>query len=136
MLMQRYISKVGKLPATTYEEAKRLARRRFHEIENQSRRKPYIRSKYFSKQKVFLHQFWDHLNQKDRRDGFRRVVLFSAAIDLIINSRNAPEMKVNPNSKHEKLYKFSGQTNEGVIFFVQIKDSGNGRKYLMSIFPK
>lgn len=106
-------------------------------IEKQSKRKPYIKSGYFKGQKIFLNQFWEHLDQKNRRDGLRRVRLFRAAIDVIENSTQKPQVKRNPNAPHEYLYRFAGKTPDGEYFYVQIKENRKKkRKYFMSVFPK
>ncbi len=109
----------------------------FLAIKRKSKRKPYIRSIYFDKNKIFLHYFWEHLFQKvNWRDRMRRLKCFPAALELIAKTRVAPTSKDNPDKKDEILHRFLGKTKEGDKFMVQIKEfKKNGQKYLISIFP-
>jgi hypothetical protein len=66
----------------------------------------------------------------------RRLQYFAAAIDLILNCRNSPVSKENPNAPAEILHRFYGLTQEKYLFCVQIKEiKSTGKKFLMSIFP-
>jgi hypothetical protein len=59
---------------------------------------------------------------------------FRAAIELIQNSKNEPEIKKNPNKPSEIFYRFAGLTAEREIFFVQIKENKKKQKFFMSCF--
>ena len=108
----------------------------FKEIERKTKRRPYVRSAYFNKQKVFFDYFWLHLFQKSPKQRFKRLKYFKASLELIKYSRNAPSIKSNPNKKDEILYRFAGLTREKELFYVQIKeDKKSDRKYFMSCFP-
>ncbi|MDZ7786484.1 MAG: hypothetical protein U5L95_05195 [Candidatus Saccharibacteria bacterium] len=50
-----YKSKYGQLPGTDLKELTKLARAKYHAIQKRSpRRAPYVRSKYFTKDKIFI----------------------------------------------------------------------------------
>lgn len=110
----------------------------FNEIKKKSKRKPYIRSAYFHRDKIFIDYFWEHLfHKKNLRDKQRRIALYAAAIELIQNTRFKPESKENPNDKAQILHRFYGATKEKETFAVQIKEDRKSRKkYFISVFPE
>ena len=133
-----YSSPLRRLPGSSPDELMKLARQEYHSIQKRTpRRQTYIRSKYFGKRsKIFLSQFWEHLNQKNRRDRVRRLRLYICAIDLIRNSMITPYTTQNPNNPDEVLHRFSGKTANGEFYYVQIKENKkNDRKDFMSVFP-
>lgn len=131
-----YQTKTEKFPGTSYKEVYKKARVVFSEIKRRTKRKSYIRSAYFHRQKIFFDFFWIHLNQKQIPERIRRLKYFKAAINLIRKSRNHPESMQNPNKQSEILHRFAGLTKNKELFFVQIKEhKRTGRKQLMSIFP-
>ncbi len=130
-----YQIKSLKLSGTDFEELKKKAKDIFKEIKSRTKRKPYIKSAYFNKQKVFFDYFWQHLNQKRRRERKVRLQLFAIAIELIRNSRNTPLSNDNPANRNETLHRFAGLTKDKRLFYVQIKeDKKRGHKYFMSAF--
>ncbi len=131
-----YQAKTQRLGGTSWNEVCPKARRLLHEIENKTKRRPYIRSAYFKKEKVFINYFWPHLNEKPRRERLDRLRYLPCAIELIERSRHRPAKTVNPNKPKEKLYRFAGMTPRQELFFVQIKEDRTGAKYFMSIFPE
>lgn len=133
--MEPYRAKSKKLSGTNYKELMHQSMQIFRSIEKQTKRRPYIRSPYFRKDKIFFHYFWTHLKQKPPRERFRRLQYFAAAVELIAHSRNKPEVKPNPNRPKEMIYRFAGRTSDNYDFYIQIKES-RGRKYFMSCFPK
>jgi hypothetical protein len=134
--MKAYQSKFKKLSGTDYKEIHHRALGIYKQIKSKSKRKPYIRSLYFNKEKVFLDYFWQHLWQKNWRDRDRRLKYYPGAIDLIKNSRLEPISKQNPNKPTEILHRFAGLTKDKELFFVQIKeDKKTDQKYFMSVFP-
>lgn len=131
-----YQTKIKKLSGTNYSEVKKNADIIFKEIKSKTKRRPYIRSAYFKKQKIFFDYFWEHLFQKSFNERTKRLKYFSCAIDLIKNSKNEPKFFNNPMKKSEILYRFAGLTKDKELFYVQIKeDVKNDKKYLMSVFP-
>jgi hypothetical protein len=123
------------IPGKSYAQVNKIARSLFHDLERRTKRKPYIRSKYFKKQKVFLSFFWEHLGDKTLNDKTRRLKLFECCLDLIKNSPFEPTTKVKDSHSTEILYRFYGSTKGGELFAVQIKKNKKGRLELMSVFP-
>lgn len=136
--MDTFKTKSKKLPGTHWRQVSKKAFGIYQEIRKKSKRRPYIRSAYFDKEKIFLELFWRHLHEKENiRDKTRRVKYFSCAIDLIQNSKIKPISKENPNRKGEMLHRFAGTTPDNEKFFVQIKEEKRaGEKWLMSVFPE
>src|SRR5687767_15941157 len=134
--MQAYRTQVAKLAGTSYAEVERKARQLHNRIAARTKRNPYVRSAYFHKDKIFIKPFWEHLNQKRRRDRKRRLKYYSCAIDLLRSTRLEPESKENPNKPGEIWHRFTGVSPEGDIFYVQVKEiKRTGSKYFMSVFP-
>jgi hypothetical protein len=134
--MKAYQSKFKKLPGTDYKEIYPVALKIYKQIKRRTKRKPYIRSVYFKKDKIFLDYFWQHLRQKNWRDRNRRLKYYSCAIDLIRNSRMEPTSEQNPHKQKEILHRFAGTTKDKDVFIVQIKqDKKTGEKHFMSVFP-
>ena len=131
-----YQTKTTTLAGTSYSEVYRVARRCCSDIAHTTRRKPYVRSAYFRKEKVFLDLFWSHLHAKTPRDRFRRLKYYAAALDLLRHGRNPPAAKPNPNRLGEVLHRFAGLTKDRELFFVQVKESvRTHRKDFLSCFP-
>jgi len=129
-------TKNKRLSGTRYEDVYDQAFGLYDKIKKLTKRRPYIRSTYFKKQKVFVEVFRQHLYQKNWRDRARRMRFFPAGIELIKESNLPPKSSDNPNSPNETLHKFTGKTADGCLFYVQIKENKrNGEKTLLSIFP-
>jgi hypothetical protein len=134
--MQYYKTHAGKLAGTHWERLMKKAFGQYKEIAHKSKRRPYIRSAYYDKEKIFLSIFWQHLHEKNLRDKARRLALFPCAIELMEKTRYFPTTKDNPNKKGEVLHRFTGSTPDNEIFFVQIKeDVKTKQKYFISVFP-
>jgi hypothetical protein len=135
--MKVYKSRYGLLPGSKYEEVVHSARREFIVIRKLTKRQPYVKSKYFKTSKIFVTIFWDHLDQKHRNERTKRLKFYKAAIDLLRNTTNTPEVIPRRTDPNILLYRFYGVTKEGVHFCVQIKeDMTSGRKDFMSVFDK
>lgn len=135
--MRIYQTKAKKIEGTDFHEVRKKASSLYQQIVRRSKRRPYVRSTYFKKDKIFLALFWQHLWDKQKwQDRMRRLKFFAAGIELIQHSHFEPKSKENPNKPSEILHRFAGSTKEKELFFVQIKeDKKTGRKYLISIFP-
>jgi hypothetical protein len=135
--MNKFKSRYGLLAGTSYEEVMHVARREYRVIQKRNpKRQPYIRSKYFSGDKVFINIFWNHLVQKRKGEQMKRAKLLACAIDLLRNTTVAPETIFSQANLNELLHRFSGQTKEGTTFYVQVKQNKKtGRKDFMSVFP-
>jgi hypothetical protein len=132
--MKYYQSKCTCISGDNYADKERKARQVYNEIAAKTKRMPYVRSAYFKREKVFLKLFWNHLAQKRLADRSRRIIYYRPAIDLIRNSRVAPEI-TNLDMSREVYYRFYGRTADGKEFIVQIKQNKSGGKYHMSVFP-
>jgi len=62
----------------------------FDEIKKQTKRRPYIRSVYFKKEKIFLDYFREHLFQKSPKERMERLKYFKAAFEMIKDSKIGP----------------------------------------------
>jgi hypothetical protein len=130
-----YQTKSKKIAGSSYGEVMRNAFSVYDEIKKKTKRRPYVRSAYFKKEKIFLDYFREHLFQKLPKERTRRLKYFKAACDLIENSKLGPVEKTELFEKKEILYRFAGLTIEKDLFYVQIKEDKRKRKYLMSCFP-
>jgi len=135
--MKAFRTKAKKLSGTSYSDVYKKAFGFYTQIKKRSKRRTYIRSAYFKKDKIFLSIFWHHLGEKfSNKDRLRRLKFYPCALELIINSKITPASKENVDKPSEILHRFTGITPENEIFFVQIKESKNtDQKYLISIFP-
>lgn len=135
--MNAYKTKKKKISGSSYKEVNKIAERIFRIIKSRTKRTPYIKSKYFKGQKIFLNIFWRHLLDKRENDRLRRLKFFDCAMDLIRNTTYEPTSKENPNKRSEVLHRFAGITSNNEIFYVQIKEGkASGRKDLLSMFPE
>ena len=135
--MKVYKTKTSRIHGKKYSIVHKEAFAVYQEIKKKSKRRPYLRSKFFNNEKIFLELFWQHLYQKlNLRDKTRRLRFFTCAIGLIKNSTIPPTTKINPNKSSEILHRFFGKSNNGEYFCVQIKeDRRTNQKWLMSVFP-
>lgn len=135
--MKAYRTKTVKLIGTNFCEVNQIASGSYRQIKKKTKRRPYVRSAYFKKDKVFLELFWKHLFEKSNwRDRVRRLKYFPCALELIQNNRFEPASKENPNKPAEILHRFAGVTKDNDLFYVHIKeDKKSGQKYFMSVFP-
>jgi len=133
-----YKAKTKPFPGTRYADIGYKAHGLYNKIKRKSKRRPYIRSAYFTKSKVFLELFWHHLQDKHNlNDKTRRLKYLPCAFELIENSKIDPETRENPDKHSELLHRFTGIAPNKAIFFVQIKESKkSGKKWLMSVFPE
>lgn len=133
-----YRTRTRSFPGTRYADVYKSAYHYYKQIKRKTRRRPYVRSMYFHKQKVFLELFWQHTRMhRNVGDKARRVKYFACAIELIQFSRLEPTTKENPNKSGELLHRFTGMTPNGKIFYVQIKERKRSeQKWLLSVFPE
>ena len=71
-----------------------------------TKRRSYIRSKYFKKEKIFLDLFWNHLRQKRWQDRVRRLKFLPCGLELIKNTKMDPVIKRDPKRPRDTLYRF------------------------------
>ncbi|MBI4262026.1 hypothetical protein HY624_00695 [Candidatus Uhrbacteria bacterium] len=135
--MQVYKTRVHKFSGSDFHEVHPQAFGLYTKIKKKSKRRTYVRSAYFNRDKIFLDLFWTHLFAKANwRDRVRRMKYFGCALGLIQESRFEPRSKENPNKPSEILHRFYGLTAENELFCVQIKeDKKRSQKFLISVFP-
>lgn len=135
--MQYYEIRSAKITGTSYREIYKVAHRIYKNLGRKTKRRPYIRSAYFKKCKIFLGLFWQHLEDKfNNNDKARRLKYYTCALELIEKSKLDPISKENVDRPSEILHRFAGRTKDNVVLFVQIKeDKRSGEKFLISIFP-
>ena len=125
------------IPGTSYGEVEKSARRIFNSVANRTKRRPYLRSEYFRKEKVFITIYWKHLFEKHPGERTRRMKIIDCGFDLVRNSRINPVTRENFKVKEEILHRFYGVTKNGDKFIVQIKENKRSkRKDLISIYPE
>jgi hypothetical protein len=137
--MQIYRTRVEQLHGSSYNEVIRRARSVYKTVAKQTRRQPYIRSRYFSNEKVFINSCWAHIHTKNYKDRFRRLKFLPCAFELLRNSRLDPEIKPNPNRPHSILYRFHGLTAKGERFVVHVErneKTGLNTFYLFSLLAQ
>ncbi len=135
-MVKQYKTKTRALTGTSYSEIYGKAFGLYKDMRRKTKRRPYVRSAYFKKEKVFLELYWQHLHQKNWRDRTRRVKYFGCALELIKNSRLDPESKDHPEDSSQILHRFTGITPDGDVFRIQIREDKRARqKWLMSSFP-
>lgn len=129
--------KTDKLSGKNLKELRKQSLHFYREIKKGSKRRTYIKSAYFKKEKIFIDAFWHHLYEKKNYwNKIRRLKYFPCAIELIQKSRIKPVSKINVDKKLEILHRFAGITSQNELFFVQIKENRKtGEKNLISIFP-
>ena len=115
--------KASPYSGSDYSELYPKARKLYNQIKGQTKRQPYVRSKYFKNQKVFIELFWVHLNQKNNKDRVKRIRFYGAGIELLREIRQEPITKSNPNKPNELLHRFAGVTIQGDLFYIQVKEN-------------
>jgi len=132
-----YRAKTLPFSGTRYADVAHQARLLFKTVSRRSKRQPYIRSAYFHKDKIFFTHFWTHLSQNSHRQRTLRLKYLPCGLDLIRHSHQTPISKENVDRHGEILHRFHGITEDGQIYFVQVKETKRtNRKELMSVFPK
>ncbi|MCK4636234.1 MAG: hypothetical protein KAT32_05225 [Candidatus Moranbacteria bacterium] len=108
--MKYFQIKSDKLTGSSYNEVYKKAWKIYLKEKCKSKRRPYIRSMYFNKEKIFLDIFWSHLKQKNWVDRFRRLKYYSCAICLMKNNK-FDSITIQDNKKsNEILHRFGGIT--------------------------
>ena len=127
--------KANPYKGTSFKEVWKQAQQDYKQTKQQTKRRPYIRSKYFNKKKIFFDMFWIHLSQKGYKQRTKRLKYFRCAIELIEKSIFKPTSK--NQSSNIVLHRFTGITRNNNKFYVQIKEEKKSNKlYLMSVFTK
>lgn len=106
------------LAGTDYKEVTKNARKEYLRVQRLTKRQPYVRSKYFANDKVFINIFWNHLAQKRKGEQIARARLLLVAFDLLRNSLSEPDTIFSTKDKGNILHRFLGETKEGKLFYV------------------
>lgn len=131
-----YQCKEEQLTGHRYVDVLPRARSLFRGLQRRTKRRPYIRSAYFQKEKIFIGAFWTHILQKLPSDQARRLKLLPCALEVIRKSRNDPVTFIDPTQTNSLLHRFYGKSPDGRLFCVQVKqDKRSGKKRLLSAFP-
>lgn len=135
--MDAYKTKSVRLSSTHWDKVMEKAFGQYKIIRKKTKRRPYVRSAYFKKEKIFLDLFWNHLfKKKNWHDRLRRMKYFGCAIELLEKSHCEPVFKYNQGNPGERLYRFYGCAKSNELFCVQIKENRKGKqKCLISVFP-
>ena len=130
-------TKYPQLSGSSYNEVLKRARQEYNVIAHLTKRQPYVKSKYFSGEKVFLAVFWTHLMNKNQKDRTKRLRFYKAALDLLRNSQINPDTITSTEDQRMLLYRLYGVTKDGSYFCVQVKeDKRTKRKDFMSVFDR
>ena len=127
-----YKTKVIPLKGSVYKRVYKSALSYYQIIKSRTKRKPYTRSTYFKK-KIFLDIFWSHLFDKGRKIRTQRLKLLPCAIELLERTTCSPEIIKSEKFKRETFYRFTGQTESGQLFIVQVKKRNN-HLYFISVY--
>lgn len=135
--MKIYQTKTKRLTGTDFKEVRAQAFIYYKEIKKRTKRRPYVRSAYFNKDKIFIDLFWQHLFAKyNWRDRVRRIIYFPAALELLQKSKFNPVSKENRHNSEYILHRFTGTTADKHLFYVQVKQhKKSGKLFLISTFP-
>ena len=108
----------------------------FRALQRKTKRRPYVRSAFFRKDKIFFDYFWIHINQKLKHDRTRRLRYFVCALELLNMSKIPPKTFVNAEVPGVIYHEFIGLARDKTRFSVIVKqDRSSGNKYLLSLFP-
>jgi hypothetical protein len=134
--VERYQVKAAKLAGTSGTDVRKQAEVIMRVERARTKRQPYVRSAYFSKDKVFIQPFWQHAWDKSWRDRMRRLRFLPCALELIRHSHLTPGSRQSSDDPNVILHRFAGETLSGETFFVQVRQNKKtGRKDFMSVFP-
>lgn len=132
-----YKTNIRHLSGTDYSEVSSKAKFLYKIISSRTKRRPYIRSAFFKKEKIFLDYFWGHIMSKNQNDRLRRLKQYSCGLDLIKNSKISPISKISTERQSEILHRFYGLNGNNELFVVQIKENiKNKEKCFISVFPQ
>lgn len=134
--LRAYQCKTKPLPGHRFTDIIPQARRLFRSLQKQTKRRPYIRSAYFNKDKIFFDFFWQHMQQKAVIDRARRLRYFPCALELLRSTRHDPITFMDPTQPNKFVHRFLGEASGNQKFWALIKeDRKSNKKQLLSLFP-
>ena len=132
-----YQCKTHVLAGRKYTEVMPQARKIFRSLQQKTKRRPYVRSTYFRKDKVFFDQFWTHMNAKSIPDRTRRLRYLPCTLELLRETRNNPLTFIDSNQPETMKHQFLGKSPDCKKFVVVISEHrSSGRKQLLSMYPR
>lgn len=112
------------------------ARKLLRALQKQTKRRSYVRSTYFHKDKIFFDFFWQHMQGKSVVDRARRLKYLSCALELLQKSRIDPITFMDENHPGVIKHEFRGNAPDGTIFSVIVQeDRKTNRKQLLTLYP-
>ena len=112
------------------------SRRIFRTLQKQTKRRPYVRSSYFHKDKIFFDFFWEHMKNKSIIDRTRRLKYLPCALELLRNSRHDPITFIDVGQPNIIKHEFAGMTKNGPRFTVIVQENRKtDKKQLLSLYP-
>ena len=126
--------KTSASPGSDFKEVYPPARKLYNRIKAQTKRQPYVRSKYFRNDKVFIELFWVHLNQKSQKERRKRLKFYACAIELLRETRLEPSTKPSLKRNAELFHRFAGVTQKNELFYVQIKENTRTKRRILCLF--
>lgn len=131
-----YQCKAKCLTGHRYTDIMPLARVLFRELKRKTKRRPYVRSAYFEKDKIFFDFFWHHLNTMLPSERAKRLRFFPCALELLQKSRNNPITFIDVQRPDVIKHMFQGKTADGYCFAVVIQqERKTGKKQLLTLYP-
>lgn len=105
-------------------------------LQKRTKRRPYVRSIYFHKDKIFFDFFWQHLQQKSVVDRARRLKYLPCALEVLRRSRYDPVTFIDIRQPGIIKHEFVGVAPDEVRFSVIVQqDRGTDKKQLLSLYP-
>lgn len=124
------------LPGHRFAEIMPQARTFFRAIQKRTKRRAYVRSAYFQKEKIFFDYFWEHLQRKSLPDRARRLRYLPCALELIRQTRHDPITFIDPRQPQLIKHRFLGITpSDGHFSVIILQDRKSGKKQLLSCYP-
>lgn len=134
--IKAYRCKTASLTGHRFVDIMPQARRVFRTLQKQTKRRPYVRSPYFYKDKIFFDFFWQHMQQKSVIDRARRLKYLPCTLELMRNSRHDPVSFIDVNQPGIIKHEFLGTAPNGVRFAVIVQeDRKTDKKQLLSLYP-
>lgn len=131
-----YHCKTKPLVGHRFVEIMPRARGVFRALQKQTKRRPYVRSTYFHRDKIFFDFFWQHLQQKSVVDRARRLKYLPCALEVLRKSRHDPVTFVDIRRPGIIKHEFVGVAPDGMRFSVVVQqDRGTDKKQLLSLYP-
>lgn len=112
------------------------ARKLLRTVQKKTKRRAYIRSAYFHKDKIFFDFFWQHMLAKSAVDRARRLKYLPCALELLRSSRCDPLSFIDEYQPGIIKHEFKGRSPDGMNFSVIVQeDRKTNKKQLLTLYP-